>query len=102
MPFDRPTLSTASAEDIQAALEVPGTPIRCQYCGEVFTPRNKWQTFCSAKHRAAYHREAETREIERLQGTIAALNRQIAELQKELADSIDRGDNDLLSAPLMP
>lgn len=87
MPFNRPTLATASAEDIQAALEAPGVPIRCQYCGVVFKPAKKWQTFCCAKHRTAYHNEAESREIEKLQGRIAYLERQVAELQAELAKS---------------
>lgn len=87
MPHIRPTISTATQAEIQAALEMPGVPVRCQYCGELFTPRTRWQTFCSAKHRTAYHNEAEAREIERLQGIISGLSRQILELQAELAKS---------------
>lgn len=83
----KPTISTASPEEIAKALEAPGQPIRCWYCHIVFTPRTKWQTFCCVKHRSAYHNEAESREIERLQGIIAELQRQVLELQTELAKS---------------
>ena len=83
----KPTLATASAAEIAAALDMPGAPTRCQYCGTVFTPRTKWQTFCSTKHRNAWHTEGKDRVIEKMQGIISAQQRTISELQAELAKS---------------
>lgn len=87
---NEPTLATATKEDIQRALSDTGPTEaqRCGYCGGVFTRKNKWQVFCCKKCRESHHNDNGRREIEKLQGRIAYLERQVSELQAELAKSI--------------
>lgn len=85
--FNKPTLSTATRDEIEHALADTGPEnvARCGYCGVVFTRKNKWQVFCCKKHRESFHNEGATREIERLQAELAAVKRERDELRKELA-----------------
>jgi len=38
-------------------------PRVCDYehCGETFRPRKRWQRFCCKEHKAAHHKEANSR-----------------------------------------
>lgn len=88
---NEPTLSTASREEIQAALNARSQgakELECHLCSRPFRPNRKWQKFCSQKCQTDFNKMAQILEIENLQGKLAAALRRISELQEELAKSL--------------
>ena len=83
-----PTLSTATAEEIQTALLQLHNNLsvrKCKYDGKEFKPVRHWQEFCCNKCRLKYHAECKDLIIDEQQQTIAALRREIEELRFDLA-----------------
>lgn len=82
-----PTISTATAEEIQAALSPRNPqarePKHCLRCHELFQPARHWQEFCKPKCRSQYHNGAWEREALRLAARVRALEAEISELRKE-------------------
>ena len=61
--------------------------VPCRWCGDVFKQARTWQHFCSQKHQILWHQNEEKIYIEKLEGIVSALRRQIDELNKELIEA---------------
>lgn len=87
----KPTLRTATPEQIQSALE--SAEHICPTCGVGFTPVRHWQSFCSEKCRRNFHNatsiiarleEQRQSEVKDLKDKIKALQQKVEDLEKEL------------------
>lgn len=77
----RPTLSTATPEEIAEAL-VDHKP--CARCQRLFKPKRFWQRFCSASCRTVHHNEE--KDPVALQQKLQVAYRQEAELLREIEE----------------
>ena len=81
-------LTTATKEELSetyAEIQAAKLPPRpCRYCGINFKPTNKWQNFCSPKHRTAFHNQADEKRIEYLEAELAHRTREMDDLRREL------------------
>lgn len=57
----------------------------CLECGKTYKKTRTWQNFCGDRCRQQFNRLYGEREIERLQGVVASLERQLNELRQELS-----------------
>ncbi|HMX92328.1 MAG TPA: hypothetical protein PLY42_13225 [Nitrospira sp.] len=87
----RPTISTATPEQVAEALIGMQNCVRCH---KLFKPRRSWQRFCSDHCRNHYNVQGQDNEPSVLKERLRVKDRQELELVRELAEL--RKDHDLL------